>query len=215
MSNIKNEIGNRYGRLTVLRKAGVAKDRHVLWECHCACGGVTTTKGRYLRNGDTRSCGCLDRETSRVSGRQNRTHGKARSSTYRSWRSMWARTTNPNAPDYERYGGRGIKVCERWKTFENFYLDMGDRPHDHSLDRMDNDGDYTPNNCKWSSRTEQQRNRRGNVTVTLDGESMCLAEACEKRGMPYRLVSQRVSAGWSLEKALTQPPRKWTRQTIG
>lgn len=120
------------------------------------------------------------------------------------------RCTNPNSRAWDSYGGRGIKVCDRWQGpdgFDNFYADMGPRPEGHSIDRIDNDGDYEPGNCRWATTKRQNRNTRRNVQVTIDGETMCLTAWCERYGVPRRRVAGRIDLGWDPLVALTAPPR--------
>jgi len=126
--------------------------------------------------------------------------------THRSWLSMLARCSNPRAPDYPRYGGRGITVCERWKKFVNFYEDMGTRPDERQLDRSDNNGNYEPGNCRWATREEQGRNKRNNRILIFRGESKPLVEWAEIFRIKRSVVSLRLNQlGWSIEKALTTP----------
>ena len=157
-SSRKEMEGKTFGRLLVLSLSG--KDVHgYTYKCKCSCGTIMVAKGALLRRGTTKSCGCINRE--RITER-NTSHGQSKTPLYKTWCGMKARCGNPNEDRYKDYGGRGIKVCERWvNSFENFRDDMGERPTSrHSLDRDDNDGDYSPDNCKWSDDTEQVHNRR-------------------------------------------------------
>ena len=155
--------GNKFGRLTVVKYAETNKHRQAMWLCSCECGGRVVTSGISLRQGLTRSCGCLHTEASRKPNR--RTHGHAapdsrRTRTYNIWNNMKQRCCNPTASSYINYGGRGIRVCERWvSSYENFLADMGECPPTYEIDRIDNDGNYEPTNCRWV--TKKQNNASG------------------------------------------------------
>jgi hypothetical protein len=136
--------------------------------------------------------------------------GGVKTKEYQSWTDMISRCYNPNVKKYPRYGGRGIKVCERWHLFSNFLADMGPCPPGLTLDRENNDGDYTPENCRWATQVEQQRNRSNNRYLTLNGESHCLKEWSELRNIPWKCLDHRKRSGWSDERALTTPSRKVT-----
>ena len=151
--------GKRFGRWTVIERVK-STPQGVLWSCICDCGNKGTVNARWLADGQSQSCGCLHRERTSES---NRTHGHSISNTrtYVSWKAMLNRCTNPNGQDWKRYGARGIAVCERWRTFENFFADMGERPPDRTLDRYPNPcGNYEPGNCRWATTFEQRHNRR-------------------------------------------------------
>jgi hypothetical protein len=151
--HLTDETGNRYNKLTVIGRA--TRGRRTLWLCRCDCGGERAVTGGQLRQGAVRSCGCTRTAP--------RTHGMARTRIYNIWHAMLRRCRNPNVADYPNYGGRGIRVCDRWQRFENFYADMGDRPEGKSLDRIDNNGNYEPGNVKWSDAKEQKANQRTSV----------------------------------------------------
>jgi len=130
---------------------------------------------------------------------------------YKSWENMIQRCTNPGAPNYEDYGGRGVAVCERWRNFGNFLADMGERPPGTSLDRINNEGDYEPDNCRWATVAEQVRNTRRNVTVTIDGETRILKDWAQHLGLRYNTIIVRLHRGWSLEDAMYTPKQRKAR----
>lgn len=160
---VRNHTGKRFGKLTVRRQDGTNRHGKAVWLCSCDCGGETRVVGSDLTSGHTRSCGCLhvDEVRSRMT-----THGQARHSTrsslYHVWSQMKSRCTNPKNAGYPNYGGRGIRVCDEWaRSFEAFAAHMGERPSPaHSIDRIDNDGNYEPGNVRWATPKEQRHNRR-------------------------------------------------------
>jgi hypothetical protein len=159
--------GQKFGRLTVIIAVGSRNGRR-LWQCRCECGRKLIVTGSNLRTGNSNSCGCFHRDRATERGRASKTHGHwtngQASPTYRSWLAMHARCKHPNMNGFEFYGGRGIKVCIRWKRFENFLADMGERPDGQSLDRIDSDGNYEPSNCRWATAIEQRHNQRRHQT---------------------------------------------------
>lgn len=195
-------ISSKFGRLTVLSEHGAQ------WRVRCDCGTVKSVRRKEVLRPtrSLRSCGCLQREAiARVGREKNRRHGQYGSATWASWSSMRNRCNNPQNRAYPSYGGRGIAVCERWETFEHFYADMGDRPEGKSIDRIDNDGPYAPENCRWATARTQSRNRRHAVRLETPRGPMLLVEAAEAFGVAADTLRYRLKAGWSVERALTEP----------
>lgn len=152
MNKIVDVLGKRFGRLTVISRAE-SRGGRAHWNCQCDCGKKTVVSGAYLRKGHTKSCGCYN-EDKKI---KHKMHGTPE---YRSWNHMLQRCNNKNNHKYSDYGGRGITVYDKWLAFENFFADMGRRPHGTTLERIDVNGNYEPSNCKWATATEQQRNQR-------------------------------------------------------
>ncbi|MGW0579225.1 hypothetical protein ACWD25_25405 [Streptomyces sp. NPDC002920] len=201
--------GQRFSRLLVLSEAGRSKDRKILWLCRCDCGTEVTVSGKRLRNGESKSCGCLKAE---LLAARNHRHGHAGTRLYKIWQGMLKRCTNPSDRNFHKYGGRGITVCERWTSFENFHTDMaGGYADDLTLDRINPEGNYELGNCRWATQKEQQRNRTNNRLVSYEGSTRTLAEWCEQLDLPYRAIMQRLLAGWSVERAFNTPVRATAR----
>jgi hypothetical protein len=188
--------GDVFDRLTVVRCASLRPQK---WLCRCICGNEATVFGCNLQSGHTTSCGCRMIELATR-------HGRSETKEYRAWIAMRTRCTLPNTPYFKDYGGRGIRVCDRWESFDLFLSDMGPRPSArHSVERSDVNGNYEPSNCCWAIPKTQARNRRCTVYVTVDGQSLALAEAVERSGLNYRTVHHRIfSRGWSAADALSK-----------
>lgn len=197
MPKIIDLTGQRFGLLTVVERdrlpSGVAA-----WKCKCDCGGERLVRGGHLTEGAIKSCGC-------VKSVGNTSHGEYRSPEWVCWMNMVQRCTNPNNPAYDRYGGTGIEVCERWMKFENFLADMGKRPNGMSIDRRDNNKGYELSNCRWATDTTQARNRKVTVELELNGRKQSLMEWADELGMKASVIHTRLWRGWSVEKALTTP----------
>lgn len=190
--------GQRFGKLTVIARDANDKHGRAVWRCKCDCGKEAAVAGFRLSCGHTQSCGCLK-------GKAHTTHGKARTTTYNSWLAMKSRCSNPNYKSFQRYGGRGITVCDRWReSFEAFLEDMGERPDGTTLDRVDPNGNYCPENCRWATVNEQQNNRTSTILVTRCGRTMSVVEWCRELGKSPDSVYKRIRRGASPEEALEQ-----------
>ena len=193
--------GKTFGRLTVIARAE-NKGKHVQWKCCCGCGNFCIVRGSDLKSGDTQSCGCLNKERVAEANKMRKTHGMTDSKIYQTWSDIKRRCFAPNNKSYADYGGRGITVYEPWvHDFQTFYEYVSQLEHygedGYTLDRIDNDGNYEPNNLRWADRKTQNRNRRGRHFIEYEGEKMTTAEAAEKAGLPAYLLYQRIGNGWS------------------
>jgi len=204
--------GETFGRWVVIapRRAGSGE---VSVLCRCACGTSKRVGVSALRRGKSLSCGCYRSEHLAEYGA---THGRSRSPEYRAWAGMIQRCTNKSSSVYPRYGGRGIKVCEQWRrSFESFLHDMGERPSSkHSLDRVDNDGDYKPGNCRWANHKVQRRNQdqsRVRLVDCSDGANMVARDAAARYEISYPTLLGRLARGWDDRRALTTPPAECRR----
>jgi len=201
-----NMIGQKFGRLTVVARAENGEAGAAHWDCSCDCGGEKlAVRGRYLRKGIVQSCGCARHDAGVRLGKSSATHGGSYSAEYRIWRGARSRCHDPRCKEFARYGARGIEVYEPWrKDFASFIAHVGPRPSDqHSLDRIDNNGNYEPGNVRWATSDVQQNNRRNNHIVEIDGERMTLAEAIRRRGLRSGTVRMRIAHGWPIERALS------------
>jgi len=196
-------VGQRFGKLVVSEFIGKCgrKRKHFMWDCICDCGNTTKVFGGNLKSGHTVSCGCSK-------GRPI-THGQnmvgLRTLVYICWCTMMQRCYNPNSTGYKYWGGRGIRVCERWHSFENFYEDMGDCPSGMTLDRKDNDVDYCKENCRWATDEEQANNKSSNVWYEHDGLRKTISQWARHLGIRVGTLGMRLTSGWSVERALTTP----------
>lgn len=211
MSKFIDLVGKRFGMLTIIKRVNNDKCGNLRWLCSCDCGKEKIIRGGSLKSGDTKSCECLSKE--KTIERQT-THGHwiggNASKIYNAWCHMIQRCTNVDDIGYKNYGGRGIKVCKRWRSFPNFLEDMGEPPtKKHSIHRIDNEGDYNKDNCEWATKKQQARNRRNNHLITFNGKTQCVSELAEETRIPYNTLWARIyKLGWSVEKALTTPVRK-------
>ena len=194
-----------FGRLKVLSCQGITKRRDRLWECLCMCGKTIVRPGERLKNGQTTSCGCF-RDELRPTLR--RIHGMAATKPHNNWMQMIARCEVPTNPNFPRYGGRGIKVCKRWHDFANFWIDMAEGYQPGlSIDRINNNGDYQPGNCRWATAKQQSRNRRSNRVLECRGERKTVVEWAEVAGIEASTIRDRLRKGFQPERAVFQPHR--------
>lgn len=180
--------GRRFGLYIALRKD--SQGTHPKWECRCDCGNVRLVFATNLLSGSSTSCGCSKDQ-----------HGRSKTMLYRAWKGMRERCEQASHPKYPRYGGRGIVVCERWKDFRNFLADMGERPEGMTLGRVDNDGPYSPANCRWETAGQQQNNRSDNRFITWNERTMTLSQWAVTLGLKRELIKDRLDRGWSVERA--------------
>lgn len=193
--------GQVFGYLTVLCKTSNYLT-FTRWLCRCVCGKEVIAQTRHLRGGEVKSCGCKSNEMRSLNG--NATHRMSDTPTYKTWKMMWQRCTNPTYDKYDYYGGRGIKVCERWKEFENFLEDMGERPEGKTLDRIDSDGDYEKSNCRWATREEQVDNRRNNVYFLVNDLVMSLKQLAKFIGVTREKLYNYIYRGYTPQQAVAK-----------
>lgn len=201
MANALDLSGQRFGYLTAIERDGSLYGK-AAWRCRCDCGEMKTLASTDLRTERVKSCGCRRNE---MIGNGTRSHGQSGSDLYGIWNHIKNRVTNESSEDYPNYGGRGISMDPEWYgSFETFAKDVGDRPSPlYSIDRKDVDGDYEPGNVKWSTKTEQQRNKRNNVIVSYQGQDILLIELAEKTRLSYSSLYYRiVTNGESAEESV-------------
>lgn len=207
-SRVKDLTGQVFGRLTVASLSNnKATNRGAMWFCRCACGSEIEVRADSLIDNNTRSCGCLQKEIAGEIGKNSATHGASHTVEFYIWGGMLGRCTNPNDPAYCNYGARGISVCNRWlHSFENFLADMGYRPSpDYSIDRIDNNGNYEPGNCRWATRNEQANNRRNNIFYNYDGVDYSLLDISMKFNIKPATFHRRITVGWTVNEAVEIP----------
>lgn len=211
MAPFKDLTGSCFGKLTVVsRDRSPSKHAAARWECLCDCGKAIIARTDVLKRKGASFCRCIASEAVVLNatkiGHENKTHGHTidgkYSGAYGSWMSMRNRCNYEKSNRYALYGGRGITVCERWGSFENFLVDMGERPPGMTIDRNDSDGNYEPSNCKWATQKTQQSNRRNNVNITANGSTNTKAEWIRLTGVSDYLITSRIKKGWTTEQAL-------------
>ena len=198
--------GQTFGRLTVISFSHKDKRGKFFWNCKCICGKEKVIRGEKLRSGNTRSCGCLQRE---VRGKAKRKHGMTNSKLYTIWLNMKSRCRYPGNTMYHNYGGRGIKYCDEWNDFEEFktWAENAGYKEGLSLERIDVDGNYEPENCKWIPISQQSLNQRRSHRVTAFGKTQTIKEWADESGIKYDTIERRINCyGWSPEEAVSVPP---------
>lgn len=206
-SRFINLAGKVFDRWTVIEYAGrVTNGTNSVWLCNCSCGTTKVVIGRELTTGGSRSCGCYQREHASQS---NTKHGLAKCPEYGVWASMIGRCYRRSDPSYNRYGGRGIEVCDQWRhSFECFINDMGRRPSSmHSIDRIDNDCSYSPGNCRWATPVEQSNNRRSSRYLDINGQLLTIAQWAVRSGVKRTTIWARLERGWEVADAVWRPIR--------
>lgn len=201
-------IGEKFNRLTVIRRDTGHRDKtRIHWMCKCECGKWVSVATHDLRSGNTKSCGCLRDEKARAN---MTTHGESKTKLYAVWNTMMSRCYNPKTERYNRYGGRGITVCDEWlhnyQAFRDWANSNGYK-EGLTIDRIDVDGNYCPDNCRWVSSLEQQNNTSRNRYITLDGETHTMAEWARKTGISVAAINSRLKSGWGVKETLTTPVR--------
>lgn len=208
MPKLKDISGQKFGRLTAVERIDTDKRGELIWLCQCECGNTTKVRSSHLRNGRTKSCGCLKRERTIE---RNFKHGACQNGEttrlYITWRNMRRRCQDPEEKNYENYGGRGISVCEKWQDFRNFqkWAKNNGYKEDLEIDRIDNDGDYCPENCRWVTHQKQSNNKRTNRLIEFNGRVKTLAQWARELDIKYISLYMRLKRGWSVEKAFTEP----------
>lgn len=202
--------GQTFGRWTIVGFAGIRAEK-TYWLCRCTCGTERAVSAAHLRRGKSTNCGCRRKETMRA---MHLAHGYAGTPEYAAWAALIARCTNPDHPGFADYGARGIGVCERWRSnFKAFLEDMGPRPTAaYSIDRINNDADYSPENCRWATKRQQCNNTRRNVFIAYAGKTQTLVQWAEEVGITPNALTRRLRA-WPVERALTRPAMPYKTRT--
>ncbi len=211
MSKYKDVSGKKFGRLTAIKRVGSDRQRCSIWKCKCDCGKEVEVRLRSLTSGNTKSCGCLHsdvcREMKTEHGLSVDSNGKT-PRLYSIWKNMKQRCSNPNASKYEIYGGKGISVCEEWQEYINFHNWAMENGYDDDLtiDRIDNEKNYSPENCRWASYKEQSLNTSQNRIIKFNGKSLTVTEWARRLNIKRSTLDARINEyGWSIKRALNEP----------
>lgn len=205
--------GQRFGRLEAIQHVGSNKNHQAVWLCRCDCGNQAEVVSQYLRNGDTKSCGCLQREGT---GQRMTTHGHSKTRLHRVWVGIKNRCYNPKTDNYKYYGAKGITMCDEWKnSFESFMewsmqngYDPNAKAQECTIDRIDNNKGYYPENCRWVDHTYQCNNQSSNKVFTYNGETKTMAEWARTVGMKYTTLRARIRRGMPFEEAITKSTQR-------
>lgn len=202
MREFQDLTGQKFGRLTVIKRDKNDNRGQTRWLCQCQCGNLKIVRANHLKSGKIKSCGCYNIE---ILKKRSKTHGLIKTRIYSIWNRMKQRCTNPNNSAYKNYGGRGITICQEWiDDFLNFYnwaIANGYRD-DLSIDRINNNKGYYPENCKWATKKQQARNRRNNHLITYNGETHCISEWAEIFNINEKLLAERLRTGYKFETAI-------------
>lgn len=198
----KDKVGQKFGKLTVLERIDKMGER-AKYKCKCDCGNIVIVEGCNLSTGMTKSCGCIRKENTKM---LKLSHGQCGTRLYKCWRNMINRCENPNNKGYKNYGNRGIKVCDEWHNFDEFYKWASSNGYKDTLtiERIDVNKGYYPNNCTWADNYTQARNRTDNVRLKFNGKEMILTDWAKEVGINYKTISDRLKRGWTVEEALTK-----------
>lgn len=204
--------GQRFGRLLVLEREIDYGKKGVYWKCLCDCGKECVVLGNALVNGHTKSCGCYAKEVSK----KPKTHGLSNTSEHAIWKAMRQRCYNANAQNYHRYGGRGIKICKEWHDFKAFYIWCSQSGFKEGLtiDRIDNNGDYCPENCRWVDKVTQGNNKSNNRKLLLNGELISITQVGKITGIDRRTISYRLNSGWTDKQCVEIKPKYGNRIVV-
>lgn len=206
MRNSADITGLKFGKLTALKRVSNDKYGHAIWLCECECGNQISVLKSSLTTGRTRSCGCLFKQTRHTAAK---THGQSKTRLFGVWVNMHERCENPHRKDWRYYGGKGVKVCDEWSEFTAFaeWATRNGYSDNLTIDRVDVNGGYNPDNCRWVSWEKQMNNTTRNRRITADGKTLTLAEWAKESGIKYRTLQWRLSHGWDERRSVIQVAR--------
>lgn len=207
--------GQKFNRLTVIGFSHKTEKNRVYWKCKCDCGKEIVVRADNLRNGHAKSCGCYKLDQI-LENPPHYKHGQVRTRLYRIWCEMYTRCYNSHNPNYSRYGGRGISICDEWQDFANFYSWAMANGYQESLsiDRINNDGNYEPSNCRWATKKEQANNTSRNRIYYIDGEHLNIRQISEKYSIDYQRLWDRLRKGWDIDRAAKTPIKRVKKNEI-